>query len=704
MVRPSVSAPNDVGMREVGERSERTTADRLCALQMRCVALETTSRSLRRDVHARPLDTKTRIIRKDRRSEEDAGEGPPSGVVRVADGQRPLQLAFEASPFGQCFIDAMGTVCDVNRAAVRLFGIAPGECVGRNICDLVADEDAAELESFLVSVLIGERPNGAHLELELKVRRLFVNLSVTLVVDGVDALCLVSIADLSELRAVQEDEARFRRIAAHVGDVYYETDRLGRVAYLSSAYEQTWNRDPRGAYDKIWFQAVHADDLEHVIEAQRLLLKGDPFDEEYRIVLPNGHVRWVRDRACLVELPVPHVVGVARDVTDDRDLEEELRQGQKLEAIGALASSVAHDFGNLLQGVMGCLNMALGKSTSAERAEDYTRQALAAVRSGASLVGQLTKFGRKEQTRRKPVGVDTAIASCSRLLQRLLGDHIELKFEARAPGAMILADPVQIEQILMNLAANARDAMPGGGRLLIRTDELWQTLGSTGRQQAIVRIEVRDVGCGMDGDMQARVFEPFFTTKAAGKGTGLGLSTVRTVTRALGGQVEVTSEVGRGTAFVFEFPCIAAPCPLPEPREPAEAQFTGRALLVEDDWRVRVGIRQYLEDLGFEVVEAGDAVEALSRAQGVFTVLVADVVLPEVSGRRIRDILRSQNSELKTLYISAHPGHYLIEQGMLEKGDVILQKPFERRELAFRLAELCQAPPIVPKRIAVLSA
>jgi len=617
-----------------------------------------------------------------------------------------LHLAFEASPFAQCFIDAAGMICDVNRAALRLFAVTPGDCIGRNLSELVADGDVATFESFLVSVLVGERPNGASLDLQLRFRRGPVRLAVTLIIDGVDALCLVSISDLSDLRSVQEDESRFRRIAAHVEDVYYETDEVGRVAYLSSAYELIWKRDPSSALERFWFHAVHADDLEHVIEAQRLLLKGDPFDEEYRIILPDGQVRWVRDRACLVDLPSPHIVGVARDVTDDRDLEEELRQGQKLEALGALASSVAHDFGNLLQGVMGCLNMALSKNTSNERAQDYTRQALAAVRSGATLVGQLTKFGRKEQTRRKPIAIDAAIAGCSKLLQRLLGDHIELRIEAESGGAMMLADPVQIEQILMNLAANARDAMPGGGRLLIRTDELWHQVDDSGRQHCEIRLEVRDMGCGMDGEMQARVFEPFFTTKEPGKGTGLGLSTVRAVTRALGGQVQLESEVGRGTALIFKFPCIVAPCVTVEPREAPESRFAGRALLVEDDWRVRISIRQYLEDLGFEVVEAGDAVEALSRAQGAFTVMVSDVVLPETSGRRIRDILHRQNPELKTLYISAHPAQYLVEQGLLEKSDAVLQKPFERRELATRLAEICcpVAPTSALRRFAELSA
>jgi PAS domain S-box-containing protein len=679
---------------------KRSVADRIGELRVRCAELETSNRSLRRDLLARSngSEPKTRIVRRDRYAvDEDAWDGPASGIF-ASGREQTFRLGFDVSPFAQCFIDATGMVCSVNRAALRLFGVAPGDCFGAKLVDLIADEAASAFEAFLVAVLVGERPNGAHMDVQLKVRAVPVRLTVALTIDGVDTLCLVSITDLGELRAVQEDEARFRRIAAHVEDVYYEADQQGRVAYLSSAYGHVWKRDPRSAHDKFWFHAVHADDLEHVIDAQRLLLKGDPFDEEYRIILPDGQVRWVRDRACLVDVPHPHIVGVARDITDDRDLEEELRQGQKLEALGALAGSVAHDFGNLLQGVMGCLNMALSKSTSSERSQEYTRQALAAVRSGAALVGQLTKFGRKEQTSRKPIAPDAAIAGCAKLLQRLLGDHIELCIEAGAGGAMIMADPIQIEQILMNLAANARDAMPGGGRLVIRTAAVWQKADGAGRGTPMVRLEVRDLGCGMDREMQARLFEPFFTTKEPGKGTGLGLSTVRSVTRTLGGQVEVESALGEGTAFVFMFPCVATPCPLVEPRELPEARFSGRALLVEDDWRVRISVRQYLEDLGFEVVEAADPVEALSRAIGSFSVLVSDVVLPEVSGRHIRDILKSRHPDLKALYISAHSARYLTEQGLLEKGDVILQKPFERRELAFRLAEMWPAAPLPPAR------
>jgi hypothetical protein len=396
----------------------------------------------------------------------------------------------------------------------------------------------------------------------------------------------------------------------------------------------------------------------------------------------------VRDRAFLLDTPSPQIAGVARDITDDRDLEEELRQSQKLEALGNLASSVAHDFGNLLQGVMGCLNIALSESTAPERSRDYTRQALMAVRDGATLVGQLMKFGRKDKVRPRAISIDSVIQGSAKLLQRLLGDHIELRIIADAPGGMILADPMQIEQILMNLAANARDAMPEGGTLLMRTESAAITNDPAAPKQPLVSLEVRDVGCGMDRETQKRVFEPFFTTKAAGKGTGLGLSAVRAVTRDLGGQVRLESRPGQGTAFIFHFPAVSVspfvqPCPL------AESQFAGRALLVEDDWLVRMSVRQYLEALGFEVLEAGDAVEALSRAKEAIVLLVTDVVLPEVSGPRMRDMLRAQYPDLKALYISAHPAPYLMEHGLLQESEMMLQKPFELQDLAFRLNELC---------------
>jgi two-component system cell cycle sensor histidine kinase/response regulator CckA len=471
--------------------------------------------------------------------------------------------------------------------------------------------------------------------------------------------------------------------------VYYETDEQGGVLYVSSAYERIWGAQPTSAVGQPWFHAAQPDDRGSAEEARQRLLKGEPFDEEYRIVRADGSIRWIRDRAFLLDPTRTTIAGIARDITEGRELEEELRQAQKLQALGILASRVTHDFGNLLQGVMGCLNIALNSTTSPERSRDYTRQALAAVRGGSSLVQQLMKFGRKDELRPQPVSVDLVIAECAKLLEMLLGEGITLDIQTGAPGTMIVADPVQIEQILMNLAANARDAMTNGGRLAIRTKEV-RDANELGQRRSLLRLEARDVGCGMDAETQARIFEPFFTTKSAGKGTGLGLSTVRAVTRALGGWITFESEVGQGTRFVFHFPVAHGGSEGLGSRTPPSSgtRFSGRALLVDDDSGVRMTVRRALEELGFEVAEAANGSEALSRVPENLILLVADIALPDVYGPKLREQLRRRHADLRTLYISAHPAAYLIQRGLVNEGDVILQKPFAVDDLAMGLAKL----------------
>jgi PAS domain S-box-containing protein len=621
---------------------------------------------------------------------------------RLLDAERDkarLESVLDAAPIGYCLLDDAGTILELNAEAAKKLSPDGAPCAGTLLANALVHADRAAFNQCLSDVTRADPKGSASVQVKVGEGAIVLRVHLAPLPPselGDCARWVATLEDVTERHAMREREARFWQIAAHVQDVYYETDADGRVLCLSSGYDLVWHRSGSDASHRDWFHALHADDLVHVTDARRLLLKGDPFDEQYRIVRPDGEIRWVHDRAFLIDGPEPHVVGVARDITDDRELEEELRQAQKLEAIGTLASSVAHDFGNLLQGVMGCLNIALGETTTPERSRDYTRQALVAVRGGATLVGQLMRFGRKDRVRPRPIGIDAAIASCSKLLQRLLGDHIQLCIETRAPCSTMLADPVQIEQILMNLAANARDAMPGGGRLVIRTEEVVDAGSSPAHPLSFVRLEVRDVGCGMDAETRARVFEPFFTTKEAGKGTGLGLSAVRAVTRALGGQVTVETELGCGTAFIFHFPSVVAQPATPRRTAP-DMRFAGRALLVEDDWRVRIGVRRYLEELGFDVVEAGDAAEAMERADGC-ALLVTDVVLPEVSGSKIRNMLHDKYPEMKALFISAHPGRYLAEHGLLEAGAVVLQKPFEVQDLAFRLSQLYQGPPGAQRR------
>jgi PAS domain S-box-containing protein len=369
------------------------------------------------------------------------------------------------------------------------------------------------------------------------------------------------------------DDQLLLRIATLLEEACYQTDDTGRVVHVSAAYELLWGQQASKLRGEDWFHAVHREDLAQVHEARLLLWRGERFDQEYRIVRGDGTIRWIRDRAILIQQPTRQIVGVARDVTAERELHEGRRQARELEARATLASSIAHDFGNLLQGVMGCLNNALRPETTQERAREYALHALQAVRGSATLVGRLMQMAPKERVQPRVMALDSTITNCSTLIQGLLGEHIRLEVRARAPRGVILADPAQIEQILLNLAANARDAMPQGGKLLIATAEvhLPKALG----EGSFVELEVRDIGCGMDGPTKVRIFEPFFTTKASDGGTGLGLASVQSTIQGLGGHIHVESEVGRGSAFILHFPMAAA---LPEitARAPAEPQSAGR--------------------------------------------------------------------------------------------------------------------------------
>jgi PAS domain S-box-containing protein len=613
-------------------------------------------------------------------------------LVDVGDTNDQLRRIVEGASIGFCTLDALGHITELNLEASQLLGLAQRKCIGQRFMEFVCEHDRGKFDnrSMLSAGADSELRRGIEARLVPSGRVARVRMA-PLGERGatIQAGCVLSLEDLTELRRALDEQARFQQLAATADDVYYETDEDDRAVHIGSAYERVWGRPVASGLGQPWLSAVHTEDRERVDEARQRLSLGQAFDEEYRILRPDGSVRWIRDRAVSASEAGSPVAGVARDVTEDKELEEELRQAQKLEALGILASRVAHDFGNLLQGVMGCLNIALSNATSPERSRDYTRQALAAVRGGSSLVQQLMKFGRKEEARPRAVCVDDTIAECAKLLEMLLGDGIGLELHTAAPGTLVVADPVQIEQILMNLAANARDAMPSGGQLMIRTKEV-RDVDEQGQKRCMLRLEVRDVGCGMDAETRARVFEPFFTTKSAGKGTGLGLSTVRAVTRALGGRITIDSEVGQGTRFVFHFPVaerrregLALP-----PPELGPPKSLGRALVVDDDVQVRRTLREALESFGFEVAEAGDGAQALVRSADDLRLLVADIVLPDVYGTKVRDQLRRRHPNLRTLFISAHPAPYLIQRGLLTEADLVLKKPFAIDDLATGLAKL----------------
>ena len=382
---------------------------------------------------------------------------------------------------------------------------------------------------------------------------------------------------------------------------------------------------------------------------------------------------------------------IAEDVTERRALEDQLRQSQKMEAVGRLAGGIAHDFNNLLTVIKGYSELILEDLGTADPLRMEVDEIKKAADRAASLTRQLLAFSRQQVLAPKVVDLNAVVGNMDKLLHRLLGEDIDL-FTVLEPGlGRVKADPGQIEQVIMNLAVNARDAMPKGGKLTVETssvdlDEHYTREHAAVKPGPYVMIAVTDTGVGMTDKVKSRIFEPFFTTKEVGKGTGLGLSTVYGIIKQSGGYVWVYSELGMGSSFKVYLPRVDAPAELGAPvSSQATRRGTETVLLVEDEDGVRALVRQVLHKHGYNVLETRNAGEALllcERHQGSIDMLLTDVVLEQMGGRELAERLLKVRPEMKVLYVSGYADDAIVHHGVLKPGTCFLQKPFTTEALA----------------------
>lgn len=390
------------------------------------------------------------------------------------------------------------------------------------------------------------------------------------------------------------------------------------------------------------------------------------------------------------------------DISARKKMEKQLRLSQRMEAIGGLAGGVAHDFNNLLAVILGCADVLLDTLPSDHSATKKVEMVRQAASSAADLTRQLLAFSRQQMLQPRVFNLKEAINTTQELLRRLIGENIEFKTLFDPSLGCVKADPGQIEQVLLNLCVNARDAMPQGGRLTIeaRNVELDESYQEE-RQQVIagryVMLAVEDTGCGMDRETQSRIFDPFFTTKELGKGTGLGLATVYGIVKQSGGYIWVYSEVSKGTVFKIYLPLVEQTAQPLKEREPKMAVLRGSEtiLLAEDSASLREMAQEYLESIGYSVLAASSGKEALQRAkdfEGPIHLLLTDVVMPEMSGPDLAAEISSRRPGIKVIFTSGYTDDAIARQGVLSPSVAFIQKPYRPKALAQKIREVLREP------------
>ncbi len=447
---------------------------------------------------------------------------------------------------------------------------------------------------------------------------------------------------------------------------------------------------------------VHPDDRPRFLEVHRAACNGSPGRAEFRMVGLDSGERWVDAHAVSFETTnhgPDHpraVLCVSSDVTERKNLEEQLRQGQKMEAVGLLAGGIAHDFNNLLTAISGYTELVMETVDEADSRRGDLLEVRKAAERAAALTRQLLAFSRKQMLQTRVLDVNTLVAEIHKLLRRTIPEHIDVVLDLQSLMDPVRADLGQLEQVLLNLAVNAADAMPQGGQLRFATtvadvDAVWARRHPPMTAGRYVRLTVSDTGVGMSEETQSRIFEPFLTTKPPGKGTGLGLATVYGIVKQSGGFIWVASQLDQGTTFDVYLPAVheaiepALPSvPRAEPRAGSET-----ILIAEDDGGVRALARDVLRRCGYRVLEARDGDEALTIAREYgkeIHLLITDMVMPGLSGRLLADRLTALRPDIRVLYSSGYSESTL--HAGLDGHPTLLAKPYPPAELLHRVREI----------------
>ncbi len=645
---------------------------------------------------------------------------PSLSAKAVADVLLSSDL-LETLPDAIVAVDRAGTIVQVNSQTQELFGYDRDELIGQKVEMLVPENYRREhhhhRENFAQTPktrrmgagldLYGRRRNGSEFPVE-------ISLSPVSTEHGI--FVLSAIRDISDRKKIEEalrraHEELYQKTVEQLGE---SRSRLALIidssedAIISKSLDGTitsWNKGAERIYgytpDEVIGKNIsllappdHPDEIPEIL---RKIARGESVehDESVRVTKDGRHLN-----VSISVSPLRDAKGdtigasaIARDITAQKRAEGQIHQSQKMEAIGRLAGGVAHDFNNILGIINACAEFLRDRLDPAAESSQYVENIKKSIERGSSLTRQLLAFSRSSVIQPRVLDLNERLKDVSKLLRPLMGDDVEILIVSKAPTAVVEADPGQLDQIVVNLAVNARDAMPRGGKFILETRAERFDEGFAEQHQAMsagkyVVLAVSDTGSGMDEATAARIFEPFFTTKEMGKGTGLGLATVYGIVKQSAGHILVYSELGHGTTFKIYLPSADHKIGLeskPSEVETVSPKRQGTTiLLVEDDEIMRSLTRQLLQEHGYTVVEADDGKSALEWVEshpGPIDLLLTDVVMRRMSGPELVERLNAAHPNLKVVFMSGYTGELIAEREVLKRGITLLEKPFSRTAL-----------------------
>ena len=624
-------------------------------------------------------------------------------------GEERFRALIEHGADAVALVAPDGTLLFASHSIERLLGFTPAELVGHPGFERVHPDDLPRVHAALRDIIANP---GTPAGLELRWRhkdgswRYIDGVAVDRLAEPAVGAIVVNFRDVSERRtaeaALRDSEERYRTLVEGVRDIIFALSPEGTISSLNPAFETItgWRRE--AWVGQPFERLVHPEDLPLALELLGRVVRGELRPaSQFRVRTAKSDYRVGEFSATpqLHEGRLVGILGIGRDVTERVQLEQQLRQAQKMEAVGRLAGGIAHDFNNILTAITGYADLLLEDLGATDPRRQDADEIHKAADRAAGLTRQLLAFSRQQVLQPTVLEVNKLVSDLEKMLRRLLGEDVALTTQLAPTTGRVKADPGQLEQVIMNLAVNARDAMPNGGKLTLETgnvdlDESYATDHYPARAGPFVMLAVSDTGTGMSEATQAHMFEPFFTTKEKGKGTGLGLATVYGIVKQSGGFIWVYSEVGHGTTFKLYLPRVqelAERASQPAQTPARAARGTETVLVVEDEAPVRSVARQVLERHGYTVLEAPSAEAALdiaTRYSGAIHLLLTDVVMPGLNGRELATRLADLRPDARVIFMSGYTDDAVTRHGVLEPGSAYVQKPFTPDAIARKVREV----------------